>query len=667
MEEDLGARHIRRILAARRDAIVEQWHRAISQTSYVPLRSPEVRDRLSQLVDEAIDVLLTLPVDPGRARGIGEALARMHYVRAEALGGTLVVLGRELALGLSPNQVVALHPGLTQLLGALASGHSHASLEIILEEQDGIRNALVTALRTAEQRLRQARIELEMRVEQRTQELAQANLDLRSEIAERKRIEVALRESEARYRAVVQDQTDLICRFRPDGTYTFVNQAYGQFYGSGEQASRGRSFFGLISAQEQEVYRALIQSLSPDEPVRTIEQRSRRAVRQERCLQWTLRGMFDEDGRLTELQAVGRDVTERRRAEEALRESEERWRSLVENAPDIVVTVDRQANILFVNRTPEGTSIEPEDLLGASMLDYVAPEFREGMAQAVEDVFERGVQSTHEVALLTPDAGVLWQAIRYGPIWHNGEVTAAILILRDIGERKKLEEMKDNLIRDVSHELRTPLAKAQMSLELLQEIVAVEDVDRGRAMRTSEIAARNVRRLLETVEGILDLSRLESGTLSYQREPVAVEDLAQEVIAYMRPLARAKDLQLVLQRAGQVPRIDGDREQLFRVLVNLVDNAIKFTDEGQVLISVEGTDGGVTVAVSDSGIGISEDVLERIFDRFFQARTTVRGVGIGLTICKTIVEAHGGRIWATSPGDRGGATFRVSLPLEDGL
>jgi signal transduction histidine kinase len=134
----------------------------------------------------------------------------------------------------------------------------------------------------------------------------------------------------------------------------------------------------------------------------------------------------------------------------------------------------------------------------------------------------------------------------------------------------------------------------------------------------------------------------------------------------MRPLAQAKGLQLQMRCSDHASLVHGDREKLFRVLVNVVDNAIKFTEEGQVLVSLEEDDGEAIVSVSDSGEGISRQDLRRVFDRFFQAKTTARGVGIGLTICKTIVDAHGGRIWAESPGEGQGSIFHIGLPARDG-
>jgi signal transduction histidine kinase len=260
----------------------------------------------------------------------------------------------------------------------------------------------------------------------------------------------------------------------------------------------------------------------------------------------------------------------------------------------------------------------------------------------------------------------MWYAVRIGPVWRDGEVVSAMLIARDVSERKRLEEMKDNLIRDVSHELRTPLAKVQMSLELLMELVEAAEIDRERTGRIAGLATNNVARLLETVEGILDLSRLEAGIWSYQLEVLDLGELLYEAYGYMHSLAQVKGLDLEADFAQDLPPVEGDREKLFRVLVNLVDNAIKFTSEGSVRLGARVRDGEVEVAVADTGEGISGENVGRVFERFFQEQVGAQGAGIGLAICRAIVEGHGGRIWAESGGRDQGAVFRFTLPMVEG-
>jgi signal transduction histidine kinase len=147
---------------------------------------------------------------------------------------------------------------------------------------------------------------------------------------------------------------------------------------------------------------------------------------------------------------------------------------------------------------------------------------------------------------------------------------------------------------------------------------------------------------------------------------VRLDLLVEEVLQYMRPLAAAKRLELVVDMPADMPRVEGDREKLFRVLINLVDNAVKFSDKGRIIISARQEGDEIGLAIADSGQGVLPENRERIFERFFQEKTRYQGVGVGLTISRAILENHGGRIWVESPGRGGGATFRFRLPLAGG-
>jgi signal transduction histidine kinase len=225
------------------------------------------------------------------------------------------------------------------------------------------------------------------------------------------------------------------------------------------------------------------------------------------------------------------------------------------------------------------------------------------------------------------------------------------------------DEIEDNLIRDVSHELRTPLAKVQMGLQFMLEMLEHESIDRQRARRTGEMVLANVEQLLETIEAILDLSALDAGCVGYERISIQPQDLVADAVVYMRPMAAVKGLELVSKVDDDLPLLEGDLDQLFRVMINLIDNAIKFTDEGTVTVAVtRAAEKGVEIAVLDSGCGIAKENLDRVFERFFRASPRYQGAGVGLTICRWIVEAHGGRIWAESEGQGHGTVVRLVLP-----
>ena len=258
------------VLHSQRDVIANQWYRAIAPTAGAPLS--QVRQHLADLTEQVITLVLTDPLDRDAARSIGVALARLHYVQPQSLAATQEVLAQQLVAELPAEQAMTLYPRLTTLLSELAAGFTTQVIEALLAEQEHIRQALDAECLQADD---------------------------------------ALRKSEALYHAVVEDQTELIARFLPGGTLTFVNEAYGRYFGARPQELVGRSFLPIVLDQDRDSVEQQLASLSRKNPVVGIEARVVIPDGQIRWQQWTNRAIFDEQGRLTEFQAVGRDITER--------------------------------------------------------------------------------------------------------------------------------------------------------------------------------------------------------------------------------------------------------------------------------------------------------------------------------------------------------------------
>ncbi len=232
-------------------------------------------------------------------------------------------------------------------------------------------------------------------------------------------------------------------------------------------------------------------------------------------------------------------------------------------------------------------------------------------------------------------------------------------------ELRGVDEMKDNIIRDVSHELKSPLAQLRLALELWVEDMKDGSKDSNKEDLFNGIIKENIKRLSKTIESILELTSIESGREDYDKESLQLKKLIVQVIKSSTLLARQKGLIIRSKLPNKLPNVVVDRQGIARVITNLIDNAIKYTNSGEILVSLQQKNSELEFSVKDSGIGIrlSEEEQYKLFERFYQENASTPGTGVGLSICKTIVEAHGGKIWAESEGKGKGSTFKFTLPL----
>ncbi len=228
-----------------------------------------------------------------------------------------------------------------------------------------------------------------------------------------------------------------------------------------------------------------------------------------------------------------------------------------------------------------------------------------------------------------------------------------------------LDQMKDKMIRDVSHELKSPVAQVQMAIDLWSKEVKKEHIDRSKEEKFSKIINDSLQRLRKTIGNILDLSVLESGRLVFRKESIRMDELVLHIVTGMRLLAEKKGLALVNHVNQGLPIVVGDKEEIQRVITNLIDNAIKYTEKGEIHIFLEQRDTCIEFAVKDTGIGVGlpKDQYRKLFERFFQERPRMDGAGVGLAICKNIIEVHKGNLWVESEGRGKGSTFKFTLPI----
>jgi signal transduction histidine kinase/GAF domain-containing protein len=241
-----------------------------------------------------------------------------------------------------------------------------------------------------------------------------------------------------------------------------------------------------------------------------------------------------------------------------------------------------------------------------------------------------------------------------------------VRVVHDVTREREIEEMKNEFFSTTSHELRTPLFSIQGFVRLILE----GQVPDGETQREFlGIILQQADQLAQLVNNLLNISRLESGMLELERKPVSLLEVLQETVSKLRGIAQEKDIALETDLPASLPSVIGDQDWLEQVVTNLIGNAIKFTpEEGQVVVGVRQSKHEIMVEVTDTGIGIPADALDRIFTKFYRAPHGAgerpEGTGLGLYIAQQIIKAHGGRIWAESTLGQG-STFRFTLPYDD--
>lgn len=450
---------------------------------------------------------------------------------------------------------------------------------------------------------------------------------------------------------LVETSSDAISIADRHGRITYANRAFARMYGYDPEEVPGLLAGALDSPRNEPWIRDETSSATPSGGWSGVLYQTRRDGT-EFPASLTTSPVTDVHGQVLGVVRVVRDVARTLAVEEALRRSEEQFRSIVESALDAIVTLSPQGMIESYNpaaRRLFGWDVEeirgrPAEVLFPSLLGSmgVLPRMVE-----IDGVRKEGSRVPLEVSL---------------SLQRTSAGHAVVAFLRDVSERREIERLKDEFVTTVSHDLKTPLTAVGLSLGIVLDGEA--GVVPAPARAVLEVAQRNVGRMVKLADDLLDLKRIEAGGLELRRERLDLPALVERGLEMVRAVAAARRVSLEVH--GRPAAALGDPERVSQVLLNLLSNAIKFSPEGgRVRVELEATRGMAEVRVRDEGPGVAPAHRERIFDRFRQAPSapgSPKGSGLGLAIARAIVRQHGGTIGLSLP-EGGGSCFWFRLPL----
>ena len=510
-----------------------------------------------------------------------------------------------------------------------------------------------------------------------------------TDISKRKRTDDALRESELRFRSLVETTSDWVWEIDANGFYTYASPKIRELLGYEPEEVIGKMPLDFMPQDEAnrvgEIFWDIVKSRKPFAGLENIN-----VHKDGRLLVLETSGVpiCDVNGNLLGYRGIDRDITERKQAEEQLHLQA----TALASAANAMLITDRTGTIIWVN--PAFTTLTgytPEEAIGQTPSLLKSGKHDPSFYQHLWGTILSGRVWSGETTNRRKDGRLYTEEQTITPVRNErGEIAHFIAIKQDVTERKRLEaearererlediiRFKSEFVTNVSHELRTPLNSIIGFSELLLDSIPGE-LNEKQAKYVNYVMVSG-QHLLALITDILDLSKIEARKIELELDRFPLNDALETSLTMVRPDASKKQITLTNEVARGISTITADPLRFKQIMYNLLSNAVKFTpDGGQVAVRAfhpsdpirglptESAGPPVCIAVSDTGVGISPEDQPKLFQEFSQLRgghtSQQRGTGLGLALTKKLIELHGGRIWVESGGEGRGSTFFFTLP-----
>ncbi|HKO60233.1 MAG TPA: PAS domain S-box protein [Pyrinomonadaceae bacterium] len=517
------------------------------------------------------------------------------------------------------------------------------------------------------------------------------------QLAEATRAREASERESRRLAAIVESSDDAIISKDLNAIIRSWNKGAERVFGYSAEEVVGKSITILIPEDRQAEEDLILSRIRNGQRVEHFE--TIRVCKDGRHINisLTISPIKNDLGEIIGASKIARDITGNKEAEERLRRALEFDETVMLSMGEGLFTLDSEGRVTFMNPAAQrlfGWTLT--EMLGRKMHDVTHHSRPDGTRFPVEEcaglrVLQEGRMLTeHEDVFIRKDGSFFDVVYSSSPLRGDGKITGVVVVFRDISDRKQAEEersrlleaerearaeaeranqLKDEFLATLSHELRNPLNVVIGYAEILRR---TEDQKPEFVVKAAETIRRNALAQAQLVSDLLDLSRLQMGKLSLNKQPSSLSTIIKDAIETVRAEANTKPVSLSIELDSEVLVVDGDSVRLGQIAWNLLNNAIKFTPpSGEVSVRLFQDDGQAVICVEDSGQGIAPEFLPHVFEIFRQADASIvrkqGGMGIGLALVKQLAELHGGSVKAESKGIGKGARFTVKLPLYKGI
>lgn len=477
-----------------------------------------------------------------------------------------------------------------------------------------------------------------------------------------------LKKSEEKYRSIIDNTSDFIQIISKEGDIKFVNSAWIKTFKYSKRAALKLNILkDLVVPHNISHCKEILNKALKGECLKNIEAIFKTKKGEEIYIEGNIVPRL-VNNKINSFNCLWRDVSKKKKKEKRIIKEKEKIENYLNLAGNLIIVLDKDMKISMINKKGAeilGYADNKEDLIGKNWVKYFIPKL---LKEEVKKVFDKVLKG--ELKMLEHYENPLIDKFGEQRVisWYNslikdelGNIIGVLSSGEDITDKKKIEQLRTTALRDVSHELKTPISKMRMIIDLLNEELEKTNANKQKMKEYVNAIIRNSNISLREIQSILDFSKLQTIN-KVKKKKINICQLTEESTNYFNKIAKEKGLKIDHITESKIPKIHGNNKLIKTMIENLLKNAIKFTDKGKIGVICKKEKQEIIIKVEDSGRGMKQKDILKIFKPYVQLDPSAVGTGVGLAMCKKIIELHGGTINVKSRLGKG-SKFIVKIPI----